>query len=59
MIISEEFDKSMSERRKRINRKAISTAEKLKNRVNHFLKNIDDNPSLTDKQKINIKSILQ
>lgn len=58
MQISRYFDESNEERRKRIYRREIATAEKLKNRLNHFIKNVERNHSLTKGQKGKIKGVI-
>jgi len=56
MMIPREFDEANNERKKRINQTALKTATKLNVRILSFFKDIDNNHSLTDKQKDAIKA---
>lgn len=58
MLIPREFDEANAERRKRINRNALSTAEKLNRRMLQFMADIGKNSSLTDGQKKKIRERL-
>jgi len=54
-MISSEFDESQKKRRRRIFNQNLKTAEKLNIRIKHFLKNVNENYSLTEGQKNEIK----
>jgi hypothetical protein len=58
MLIPHEFDVAMAERRKIIERNAFKTAEKLNARMMQFLSNIEQNSSLKDSVKKEIRSKL-
>lgn len=58
MYIPHGFDEANADRRKRLNNNALQSAEKLNNRIKHFIKNINDNCSLTQGQKNKIKETL-
>jgi hypothetical protein len=58
MLIPHEFDVAMAERRKIIERNALKTAEKLNSRMMQFLSNIEQNSSLKDSVKKEIRSKL-
>lgn len=58
MLISEEFDESNKERRKRVNRTALDTAEKLNRRMIQFLYDTNKSYTLNDKQKKKIRETL-
>lgn len=51
MIMPYEFDEANQQRRKRIHDTAMRTAKKINERLNHFIKNTERNPSLTQEQK--------
>jgi hypothetical protein len=57
-MISREFDESNRERKERINRQALKTANKLNGRIRLFLEDINKNASLTNGQKTEIKKQL-
>jgi len=56
MIIPQDFDLSNRDRRDLIFKQSLQTAEKMNARIKHFFKNIDDNPSLSQTRKNEIKS---
>jgi hypothetical protein len=58
MLVPHEFDVAMAERRKIIERNAFKTAEKLNARMMQFLSNIEQNSSLKDSVKKEIRSKL-
>lgn len=58
MMIPHGFDEANAERKKRINRNALSTAEKLNRRMLQFMEDIGKNSSLTDAQKKKIRERL-
>jgi hypothetical protein len=57
-MISGEFDEANAERRERIRRLALKTADKLNGRIKYFLNDINANYSLTKSQKEDIKERL-
>ena len=57
-MISREFDEANEDRKKRINRTALNTAEKLNRRMCQFLEDIGKNHSLTKGQKNKIRERL-
>ena len=52
------FDEANAERKKRINRTALATAEKLNLRMMQFIEDISKNSSLTEGQKKKIRERL-
>lgn len=58
MMVPHGFDEANAERKKRINRNALSTAEKLNRRMLQFMQDIGKNSSLTDAQKKKIRECL-
>ena len=58
MMIPYGFDEANADRKKRVNRTALTTAEKLNRRMMQFLENISKNSSLTDGQKKKIRERL-
>lgn len=58
MLISGEFDEANAVRRKRIERTAMSTAEKLNRRMLLFLDDVHKNASLSKEVKIKIREKL-
>jgi len=58
MKIPSGFDETNEDRIKRINVKALKTAEKLNRRVRNFLDDIDKNYSLSNSHKIKIGKAL-
>ena len=58
MMILREFDEANADRKKRLNRTALNTAEKLNRRMCQFLEDIGKNSSLTKGQKNKIKQRL-
>jgi hypothetical protein len=58
MMIPYGFDEANAERKKRINRTALATAEKLNRRMMQFIEDISKNSSLTEGQKKNIRERL-
>ena len=59
MYFSSDFDESNRVRRERIYKNTLRTANKLSQRIKHFLKDVNDNHSLTDVQKNEIKQLLK
>lgn len=60
MLISSSFDQSNQDRRRRIFADRMRTAEKLKRRIDQFLKEqVDGNYSLTQGDKNQIKEVLK
>jgi hypothetical protein len=55
MMIPYGFDEANAERKKRINRTALATAEKLNRRMMQFIEDITKNSSLTEGQKKKIR----
>lgn len=55
-MIPHDFDLSNRVRRDLKFKKSLQTADKLNARIKHFFKNIDDNPSLSQTRKNEIKS---
>ena len=58
MLIPHEFDEAMADRRKRIERTAFNTAEKLNKRLILFMEDIHKNPSLNETKKKEIREKL-
>lgn len=58
MLIPHEFDEANADRKKRINRNALTTAEKLNRRMLQFMEDIGKNSSLTGGQKKKIRERL-
>ena len=58
MMIPYGFDEANAERKKRINKTALATAEKLNRRMMQFIEDISKNISLTEGQKKKIRERL-
>ena len=57
-MISREFDEANADRKKRINKNALRTAEKINRRMMQFMDGILKNSSLTKGQKNKIRERL-
>ncbi len=58
MFIPHKFDEAMSERRARSKRIALQTAQKLNERMIHFLSDVSKNTLLSEAAKAEIKTTL-
>lgn len=58
MYIPYGFDEANAARKRRLNSEALEKSVQLNNRIKHFLKNINNNCSLTQGQKNKIKETL-
>jgi hypothetical protein len=58
MMIPHGFDEANTDRKKRINRNTLSTAEKLNRRMIQFMEDVGKNSSLTEGQKKKIRERL-
>lgn len=58
MLVPHKFDEENANRKKRINRNALDTAEKLNHRMINFMEDIGKNYSLSDGQKKKIRERL-